>query len=158
LTGFTYSFPQSPKGRFRHIYLPEAQLVALLVIITKLFYPFDDVKRYPLSWEDPTALVINWETWATAQRRFDDRDKECGRLGKGNELKVKEADAFNMTPQQLDDYMDWYEKMWTGTKGSVPVAKTLTKAPGLTDAQSRIHSRICFQRLALIVTECVPQR
>lgn len=126
LVGFTYSFPTSLKGRFKHLVLPEAQMMALVVIATKLFYPFDDVKRYPTSVREPAAQVIDWKLWAQAQRRFENRATAGGRIGKGNEILVNENDVLKMTPQQLDEYMDWYEKSWLdSTKGTTKRNKGL---------------------------------
>lgn len=88
------------------------QLISLVVIVTKLFYPLDDVKRYPYSWKDPSAQVMNWEKWMETQGIFDERGRLSDALGKGEEVNVNETDGFHMTSQQLDDYMDWYEKMW----------------------------------------------
>lgn len=112
LVGFTYSFPTDFKGKIRYLALPEAQMIALVVIATKLFFPFDDVKRYPTSLREPTAQVIDWKLWAQAQRQFESRATAGGRIGKGNEILVNENDVLKMTSQQLDEYMDWYERSW----------------------------------------------
>jgi hypothetical protein len=87
--------------------------------VTKLYYPFDDIKRYPTSLNDPPAQLIDWEEWCTLQRKFDNRGKEGGKLGRGNEFHVKESDVFQMSPEQLDEYMDWYEKSWLDSKGTL---------------------------------------
>lgn len=118
LLGYTYDFPRSQNGRVKSNDFPEVRLVALLVVVTKLFYPFDDIKRYPVSLKDPQAQLIDWNEWVSLQRKFDDREKEGGKLGRGNEFNVKETDVFQMTPEQLDEYMDWYEKSWVDTKGT----------------------------------------
>lgn len=83
----------------------------------KLYYPFDDIKRHPRSITEPTAQVVDWGRWAQLQNEFDNRDTVGGKLGKGNEIKVKEVDVFHMTQDQLDEYMDWYEKTWVQDGG-----------------------------------------
>lgn len=87
-------------------------MIAVVVVCTKLFFPFDNVKRYPTSAREPAAQVIDWKLWGQAQRQFDNRETAGGRIGKGNEVLVNETDVFNMTLSQLDEYMDWYENSW----------------------------------------------
>lgn len=123
LVGFTFEFPTSVSGRSRPLHLPEVQLITLIVISTKLFFPFDDMKRYPLSTREPSAQVLDWKLWAQVQRHFDRRETVGGRIGKGNEILVTEKDVFNMTPAQLDEYMDWYETSWLDhSRGKEPLA------------------------------------
>ncbi|EEP81687.1 predicted protein [Uncinocarpus reesii 1704] len=115
MAGFKFSFPEK-FGRFNRTCLPEVQLMSLVIMATKLFYPFDDLKRYPHSLKDPAAQVMDWDAWTEAQKEFDLRGKSGVRIGKGHEIEVNETDVFQMTPVQLDDYMDWYSKMWIDTK------------------------------------------
>jgi RNA polymerase I-specific transcription initiation factor RRN7 len=112
LLGFTFEFPTSVVGSSRPLHIPEVQLITLIVISTKLLFPFDNFKRYPASAKEPTTQVIDWKLWAQAQRNFDNRETAKGKIGKGNEILVNERDVFNMTPSQLDEYMDWYENSW----------------------------------------------
>lgn len=87
-------------------------MIALLVVSTKLLFPFDDVKRYPTSAKEPAAQLIDWKLWGQSQRQFDNRETAGGRIGRGNEILVNEKDVFSMAPNQLDEYMDWYESKW----------------------------------------------
>ncbi|GMG25717.1 unnamed protein product [Aspergillus oryzae var. brunneus] len=112
LLGFSFEFPKGLASRSRPHDLPEIQLITLIVISTKLLFPFDDLKRYPASAKEPTTQVIDWKHWAQAQRQFDSRETARGRIGKGNEILVDERDVFHMTPSQLDEYMNWYENNW----------------------------------------------
>lgn len=91
--------------------------MSLVIISTKLFYPFDDKNRYPQSLSDPAAQAVDWDNWVEIQGAFDLRRREGTRLGKGHEIETNEMDALTMAPSQLDDYMDWYEKMWIEKKG-----------------------------------------
>lgn len=112
LLGFDFEYPTSISGRRRPLQLPELQLVALVVITTKLLFPFDDVERYPATVEEPTVQVIDWNLWSQIQRHYDNRETPAGQLGKGKEILVTERDVFGMTPSQLDEYMNWYENSW----------------------------------------------
>ncbi|KMP05187.1 hypothetical protein CIRG_04868 [Coccidioides immitis RMSCC 2394] len=122
LSGFEFCFSRQP-GRFNRVSLPEVQLMSLVIIAAKLLYPLDDIKRYPDSLQDPAAQIIDWEAWVETQKEFDLRGKNTERLTRGCEIKVDESDVLQMTPAQLDDYMDWYSKMWIDTKkGTNPFA------------------------------------
>jgi RNA polymerase I-specific transcription initiation factor RRN7 len=118
LVGFTYSFPATPRKKLNWLALPEAQMIALIIVATKLFFPFDDLKRYPASSQEPAAQLIDWKIWALAQRNFEDRVFTEGRIGQGNELLLSDKDVFNMTAEQLDEYMDWYENNWLDSRGN----------------------------------------
>lgn len=112
LVGFTFSFPTAIAGKRRPLHLPEVQMISLIVISTKLLFPFDDINRYPESAREPSTQVIDWQLWAQVQGHFEQRETSSGRIGKGNEVLVNEKDVFSMTSSQLDEYLDWYESSW----------------------------------------------
>lgn len=91
---------------------PETQLVTLIVIATKLFFPFDEIRRHPESANEPTTQVIDWTVWEQAQRHFENREAAAGHLEKGKEILTGESDVLGMTTTQMDEYMDWYENSW----------------------------------------------
>ncbi|KAL4935346.1 hypothetical protein BDV06DRAFT_207207 [Aspergillus oleicola] len=123
LVGFSFEYPAKISGRRKPLDKPELQLVTLVVIATKLLFPFDDVERHPMSAQEPTVQAINWEAWANIQKQFENRDASAGRIGKGKEILVKEGDVLNMAPDQLDEYMDWYESSWLeNSKGTDSLA------------------------------------
>lgn len=114
---FTYTFPKEITRRFHRIYLPEVQLMCLVIVATKLLFPFDNVKRYPRALNDPSVQVIDWEKWAEAQSTFDRRGISQGFLTNGAAMQATEMDAMEMTQQQLDEYMDWYDRLFVADKG-----------------------------------------
>ncbi|KAL4789469.1 hypothetical protein BDV19DRAFT_374058 [Aspergillus venezuelensis] len=124
LIGFTFKYPTKIVGRKKPLDKPELQLVTLVVIATKLLFPFDDVERHPTSAQEPAVQAVNWEAWADIQKHFDNRDASAGRIGKGKEILVNEGDVLKMTPDQLDEYMDWYESSWieNSSKGTDTLA------------------------------------
>lgn len=91
--------------------------MSLVVVATKLLFPFDNVKRYPRTLNDPSVQVIDWEKWAEAQSTFDRRGISQGLLTNGAAMQATEMDAMEMTQQQLDEYMDWYDRLWVADKG-----------------------------------------
>ncbi|KAI9043311.1 uncharacterized protein KD926_003841 [Aspergillus affinis] len=135
LLGFSFEY-QTRTGKRKAFDLPEIQLMALIVISTKLHFPFDDIKRYPSSAQEPTTQTINWNTWIQAQRDFDRHETSGGKLGKGNEIQLKEDKVFDMTPSQLDEYMDWYENSWLDiSKAKNPLADLFPTNPGAGENQ-----------------------
>ncbi|KAL2822589.1 hypothetical protein BJX63DRAFT_126648 [Aspergillus granulosus] len=112
LTGFTFEYPNKVAGRRKPLDKPELQLVTLVVMATKLLFPFDGIQRHPASAQEPTVQAIDWEAWADVQDHFDKRDAMSGRIGKGKEILVNEGDVLTMNSNQLDEYMDWYESSW----------------------------------------------
>lgn len=92
--------------------LPEIRLVALLIIAVKMYYPFDSLDRHPRSQLDMAVLNIDWDKWCELQKHHDTRLTLNGEIGRGNEMLVNEQDIMNMSGEQLDGYLDWYEKTW----------------------------------------------
>ncbi|KAL4922758.1 hypothetical protein BDW62DRAFT_171701 [Aspergillus aurantiobrunneus] len=122
LLGFTFKYPTTVVSRRKPLDEPELQLVTLIVIATKLLFPFDDVQRHPTSTQELTVQAIDWGSWAEVQNRFDRRDASAGRIGKGKEILVNEGDVLNMNGDQLDAYLDWYENSWLdNNKGANPL-------------------------------------
>lgn len=83
---------------------PEVRLMALVVITTKLLFPFDDIERTPLSAEDPPALSFDWSQWV----RIQSEEGET-RLRFDRALDLSEADIMDLADDKLDDYLDWYQ-------------------------------------------------
>lgn len=92
--------------------LPEIRLVALLIIAVKIYYPFDLLDRHPRSQLDIAVLNIDWDKWCQLQKQHDLRLTSEGKIGRGNEMLINEQDVMNMSGEQLDEYLVWYEKMW----------------------------------------------
>jgi len=98
--------------------------MALLIISTKLLYGLDGVKRTPKSAAEPAAVGLKWKAWdgylrtGNAERRgFLNENVTPGSEGGGGggkdlEVDVEEKDVFDMTGEELDRYMDWFEKNW----------------------------------------------
>ncbi|OJD10497.1 ubiquitin-60S ribosomal protein L40 [Emergomyces pasteurianus Ep9510] len=131
LAGFNFTYYSLPTARsssrrrkFQHINLPEVQLISLLIIAVKLFYPFDDSLRYPYSWRDPAAQIMDWKAWEGFQKEFiNEGGSGLGKVRvKGKEIGLQAGDVFGMDGKQIDEYLDWYEQMWGGRGASNPFA------------------------------------
>ncbi|KAI0415443.1 hypothetical protein F5X98DRAFT_346487 [Xylaria grammica] len=104
-----FSYPIGGK-RIRTMDNPEILLASLVVVSTKLLYSLDGVERPPISQQDPRRTKIDWRKWQklTAEKPAE----ECTNLPRGEEYKVTADNILTMDKTKLDDYMDWFERMW----------------------------------------------
>lgn len=86
---------------------PETLLVATIVFITKLLYPMDGIERSPTGDDDPSCLRINWLKW---QDIFEHEDQKAGVRGKRDFDKLTSIDVSELTEQEMDEYLDWYQR------------------------------------------------
>jgi RNA polymerase I-specific transcription initiation factor RRN7 len=105
-TEFSY---RSGDQRIRAMDNPEVLLASLVVVSTKLFYSLDGVERQPISSQDPRRTSIDWSEW---QNIIKSKPLEHANLARGEEYKVTTDDVLNMSKAKVDDYIDWFEKMW----------------------------------------------
>lgn len=111
LLSVDFSFP-TLTARQRVTGLPEIALMGVLIIAVKLLYPFSKDPGSVRSMKDPGVLAVDWEAWVTA-RQSQVPDAEGKTIsGRGSEIEVTEDDIMTMTGQQIDDYLDWYERTW----------------------------------------------
>ncbi|KAJ5636646.1 uncharacterized protein N7484_009959 [Penicillium longicatenatum] len=117
LLGFTFEYPEylNDDKRIESLQLPEIQMVVLIVIATKLLFPFDNIPRNPVTAMEPTAQGIDWQEWVRAQQQYESQKHSEGRIGVEKAIQVSASDVSRMEPHQLDQYMDWYEKDWLDT-------------------------------------------
>ncbi len=113
--GYDFTFPAVYTRRSAHIAYPEVQLVALVIVVAKHFYPFDDHKQTPRSAVEPTSLIIDWKSWNAAQEKFELQTAPGTKIGSQRAVELKEQDVFQLSASELDDYMDWYQQTWVET-------------------------------------------
>ncbi|KAF2708672.1 hypothetical protein K504DRAFT_534268 [Pleomassaria siparia CBS 279.74] len=91
--------------------LPEAQLLACLVISVKILYPFDGEERFAKSSAEPAATLMDWETWyKEISSKRPNKSDELPKLSIEQLTNTKERDVFSMTGGDMDRYMDWYQE------------------------------------------------
>jgi RNA polymerase I-specific transcription initiation factor RRN7 len=124
ITKYNFSYPDGTSTstettRRQATTFPEAQLISLVVVTTKLLFPFDSdtVKRYPKEPNEPTTLRMKWSAWLAAKHSFDtasssDDTTDLNGLQPGAEIHITDSDIFRMSDNQLDQYMDWYQRTW----------------------------------------------
>ena len=78
----------------------------------KFYHPFDESTRHVRSLADPAALTVDWAVWVDTQSSHNVRVADEPHLERGSEINVTEKDIMNMQGEQLDEYMDWYERTY----------------------------------------------
>lgn len=111
---FTFEYPTRIRGNGRKeaLNLPEVQVIVLIIIATKLLFPFDELKRIPATSKEPATQSVNWNEWVQAQRHFNNHEQTGGQIGKEQIIRITDQDVLGMNNSELDQYMDWYEKDW----------------------------------------------
>ena len=105
-----FSYPAKRGKKIRTMDNPEVLLVSLVVVSTKLLYSLDGVERLPISQEDPRRTKVDWQKWRGI---IEEKPiEEHAYLAPGEEYKVTAEEAAIMEETKLDDYMDWFERMW----------------------------------------------
>jgi RNA polymerase I-specific transcription initiation factor RRN7 len=109
LLGHDFAFHHEGRHKLGIRHLPEAQLVGCLVLCVKLLYPFDKIMRIPKSSSEPTGIVMDWSQWGKHMRAAiaTQRAEEAG-FTTEELTKLQERDVFDMQPDQLDQYLDFY--------------------------------------------------
>ena len=125
-TSFAFDPPQKRSNFKGH---PEIRLLALLVIVVKLFNPFGALERYPRSFKDIGSQAVDWSLWEVAFQRAKARIERSGPFAPGGETQLDERDVFALSDEQVDAYLDWYDDLWTDTEhrsvGQRPLPKEL---------------------------------
>lgn len=91
---------------------PEVRLMSLLIVVVKLYHPFDTSPCYVSSIDDSAAVAMDWEIWAKFHRGHQDCPIQPQILPTGDEIKITDRDVSRLSSQQLDQYLDWYGKTW----------------------------------------------
>lgn len=94
--------------------------MALVIVAVKLYHPFDTLDRYAASPTNLGIFQIDWQVWCSHHQQYANRETSDGKLGRGNEMRIKEQDVFRMSEAQLDEYLDWYEKTWVNEPARRP--------------------------------------
>lgn len=107
--GIDFLFGVSARSRTSIVLrYPEAQLMAVVVVVTKLLWPFDDIERHPHSATDLSAMALDWEKWAKIHSEQDDAQDSHSRLPFEQAFEFSEADCLAATDAKLDAYLDWF--------------------------------------------------
>ncbi|KAF3052287.1 Pol I core factor CF [Didymella keratinophila] len=109
LLGYDFAFHQDGNKRLGVRHLPEAQLAGCMITCIRLLYPFDGEKRNPRLAFEPTSSVMNWTRWLEQMQDTNSGSQiHNDRFTIERLTKLEEKDAFDMVPEQLDQYLDFY--------------------------------------------------
>jgi RNA polymerase I-specific transcription initiation factor RRN7 len=109
LLGHDFAPHYEEKKRLGIRHFPEAQLVSCLIVCIKLLYPLDGIKRYPRSSSESTATTVNWDLWCKQMKLAEEMQQgDGGRFTTEQMTKLKEEDVFSMSPDEMDQYLDFY--------------------------------------------------
>ncbi|KAL9622748.1 MAG: hypothetical protein Q9160_002866 [Pyrenula sp. 1 TL-2023] len=95
--------------------LPEIRLMALVTVVTKLFYAFDDGGQHPRNLQEPAAQNVDWPRWIEMHTNENQREEGSSTNHTMNNFGVVEKDALAMTGEEVDKYLDWYQQTWIKT-------------------------------------------
>lgn len=112
---FDFRHTESGKKRRSALSYPEAQLISLVVIATKLLFPFDNgvLQHYSPNEAEQDTLKIDWTSWMEIREAKKSLDGPNTPLENSKLIQIKDTNVFNMSAQQLDQYMDWYQRTWS---------------------------------------------
>lgn len=99
-----FTFPPI-KQRFSPLENPDTLLVASVVLIVKILYPFDGADKFPLDSNEPPLVKIDWDSWQTIVK-----EKAQEGLDRIRAEKLSPDDAWLLDGEQMDDYLDWFEQ------------------------------------------------
>ena len=88
---------------------PEAQLMALVVVATKLLFPADDVERRAYEPTDLSSLSLHWDAWVKLHKPGSENPAEQPQLPFHQAFEFSESEALSTANERLDAYLDWYE-------------------------------------------------
>jgi len=91
---------------------PENRLLVLLVIATKLLFPSDSQDRTPRRPIELAVLGFDWAAWNEARRNMVSTRTNTTDMSYNQALRTTDIDVVSMSEDKLDQYMDWYEKVY----------------------------------------------
>jgi RNA polymerase I-specific transcription initiation factor RRN7 len=110
-----YDFAYAPIGsqkRLRIDDIPDAQLISLVVVCVKLFYPFDNIERHPHAPGEPAGSKMDWEAWNKSAATFKRSIAVPAQLMTQELMVLQEKDIFSLKESEIDQYLDWYQQNW----------------------------------------------
>lgn len=107
-----FEYPDEKGKSVRAMDSPEVKLITLVLVVVKLLYPLDGVDRPPVDGNDPRTKQVNWIEWEDSRVKTKLNAVSNDKLEKGTEWRTTSDEVLLFGNKHMDDYMDWYEKMW----------------------------------------------
>lgn len=97
----------SMKNSSQNRLTPETRLIGLLLVMSKLLYSFDGVKRSHTSYLDPLARCPDLKALHRMTKLSISRLQGVDLVSK-----LQPQDVLGMTPLASDEYLDWFTRTW----------------------------------------------
>ncbi|KAK5943858.1 hypothetical protein PMZ80_003139 [Knufia obscura] len=115
------------KKRRSPVAMPDAQLISLIVVATKLLYPFDfHIEGRAQPFGSSASLRIDWSTWLTIQKSHvaSNTSATSQTMQPDRAIETSAPDIHDFNPEALDQYMDWYQATFTTPEPVLKAKKT----------------------------------
>ena len=114
---------QPRRKRRSPVAMPETQLISLIVVATKLLYPFKISTTLTTQEKaSPSGLRIDWESWSAIHKSH--LRHETSVMQPSQAIETASNDIHKLGPEALDQYMDWYEATFTTPEPVLKAKKT----------------------------------
>lgn len=136
--GFRFPFETPPR---KPIDDPETHLAALVVVITKLLFPFDGIPRVPDKATDPSALTMDWKVWQAEFTRQVKVEQSISEMTK-EELDARVAQVIQgigSRSSKNDDILQFFSQNGPESRPSTPgSAPEMRSASSINQSVQRI--------------------
>ena len=86
--------------------VPEAQLIACLIGVIKIFYPLTGPTPVPSQETSPAAAVLDWDVW-------EQRMSEATPLEYLEAIQMTDREAIDLQNSKVDEYFDFFQEHFT---------------------------------------------
>lgn len=101
---------EATRTRRSAVSMAEVQLMALVIMITKLLFPSDTTAV------GHAELRLDWAAWLKIHKSLGISSTEQGSPSK--HIETKDRDVMKFDPEQMDSYMDWYQRTFSNSDAS----------------------------------------
>ncbi|ODQ52232.1 hypothetical protein SAICODRAFT_131829 [Saitoella complicata NRRL Y-17804] len=88
--------------------IPHHNIMALVLVATKLCFGLDDLSRSPSADDEPAAYQPDWILW---QRNINARNEDV--QSHDIQTKINEVDVLGMGETEIDHYIEWCAQNWS---------------------------------------------
>ena len=108
LVDLEIGFPIAGTTRTKSLRYPETRLMAAMVVVVKLLFPFEGPEGYARSPTDLCAIAIDWDSWVHSFTRTGKTDA-TSHLSFEEAFQFDESDCRGAAGEKLDAYLEWYQ-------------------------------------------------
>lgn len=107
------------------IAMAEVKLMCLMIIATKLLFPFSDIAGRNKAKGHP-ALRLEWSEWHRIHKNHQEslQHNSTSVNTPAKHIEIRDEDILKLSPDELDSYMDWYQNSFTTSEAVLKTQKT----------------------------------